>query len=207
MLTSTFTDDDHSDDEAIKMDAILPSLLEQMDPAEDVACLRDVVQGLAATKALRAKQLKDDMAVLKRLSAELEAAHRTNEQALKKRELTKKDHAANLAALEDEKYTVVKSMHDLEKSVASLEAQKRDLLVELEALKKAEDEEEMMPPDESVLKLSIYQSLGIDLVYENDKVVRCLVRSVNKNDITPLEINDSKFSNFYYANMLWDMCS
>ncbi|ORY42002.1 kinetochore-Ndc80 subunit Spc24 [Rhizoclosmatium globosum] len=120
----------------------------------------------------------------------------------------KQANAAKVAVLEDQQYIIGKKIHEHEKSVTSLEATKRHLLIDLEQLKAKEAAEAALPPDESLLKLNIYKSLGIDLVYnENQEVIRCLVRSVEKNGITPVEMEGAKFSDFFYSNVLWEMMS
>ncbi|KAJ3014328.1 UNVERIFIED_CONTAM: hypothetical protein HDU68_000335 [Siphonaria sp. JEL0065] len=198
---------DDFDDETIKIDTILPSLLEQLDASADVETLRDIVEGVERLDALRHKQQLDAFDVIKKLSRELEATKCAVEDAKQESNRIKDETNVKIAALERQKLMIGKAIHEEEKSLASLEARKRELLAQLEELKANEEKEAARPPDESVLKLSIYQNLGIDLVYENDKIVRCLVRSATKNDINPLEMTDTKYSNYFYANVLWSMCS
>ncbi|KAI9350655.1 Spc24 subunit of Ndc80-domain-containing protein [Obelidium mucronatum] len=205
--TSVEEEYDEDDDEAIKIDSILPSLLEQMDPAEDTACLEEAMQGIKRLEKLRTQQQTDAHDAIKKLSRELDAAKRAAADVDAASDAMKIENDARIAQLEQEKYAIGKKMHDDEKSVANLDARKRELLAQLEELTANEEAEAARPPDESELKLSIYQNLGLELVYEDGKVARCHVLSTTKQDITTLEMTDVKYSNFFYANVLWDMCS
>ncbi|KAI8614962.1 Spc24 subunit of Ndc80-domain-containing protein [Chytriomyces sp. MP71] len=184
---------------AIEVTQLLPSLLEQLSVDDDAATLRDTAAACERLRALRATQGRDAIESLRKLSRELEAAKRLQEVAQTEHADKRRAYQGRVAHLEEQKYGIAKKIHEKEKAIAMLDARKRELLAELEEVKALEEKECARPPEESVLKLSIYKSLGIDLVYEDEKPVRALVRSVDKNDIQVLEL-DPKFSRFYYAN-------
>ncbi|KAJ3392940.1 ribosome biosynthesis protein rrb1 [Entophlyctis sp. JEL0112] len=210
MVASPEAENDHNDDvatadsDAIQIEAVLAPLLAQMDPAEDCTILKDIETSTQRLAAVRKAQLDDEINALKKLSRELDAAKRAKETADAARVVNHSAHLAKVAmldgvymttgVLEDHKFSIVKKIHEDEKTVSGLDGRRRALLAELEELTLAEKAEANTPPDESVLKLAMYKNLGIDLVYEGERVVRCLVRSVNNKDIVPLEMENSSNS-------------
>ena len=57
--------------------------------------------------------------------------------------------------------------------------------------------------DETVLKLKVYRTLGIDIEPDEAGVFRkVVVRNSAKGDVHVVNI-DPRFSRFYYANYLW----
>ncbi|KAJ3283241.1 kinetochore-associated Ndc80 complex subunit spc24 [Rhizoclosmatium sp. JEL0117] len=188
--------------------SLLSAVAAQLDGDDESASLQSALATAKKTVDARANQKKDAAESLRQLSLALENAKTAANEAAAQRTLTKQENAAKVAVLEDQQYIIGKKIHEHEKSVTSLEATKRHLLIDLEQLKAKEAAEAALPPDESLLKLNIYKSLGIDLVYnENQEVIRCLVRSVEKNGITPVEMEGAKFSDFFYSNVLWEMMS
>ncbi|KAJ3093613.1 kinetochore-associated Ndc80 complex subunit spc24 [Physocladia obscura] len=204
--TTTTTNSDANDDvDSFQIDTVLSTLLTQLDAAEDAVVLSEISAAEKTLLDLRRAQSDDALNLLKNLSRELEAAKRAKEAAEAARIVNQNAHNLQMSVLENEKFGMAKKIHEEEKSLAALEARKRELTAELEELQIREEAEAARPPDESILKLAIYKNLGIDLVYEDGQIVRCLVRSVDKKDISVLELQDTKYSNFFYSNILWTM--
>ncbi|KAJ3258029.1 kinetochore-associated Ndc80 complex subunit spc24 [Chytriomyces hyalinus] len=195
---------DHDTESAFE--SIVPHLLEQLDVLEDAASLSSYLSTLNTLTHEREAAKQDAMDTLKRLSLSLEKAKRETEAAQAAHAAHKHANHVELASIEDARFRIAKQIQAEEKSISTLESRRAALLSELEALKAEEELEASRPPDESVLKLNMYKSLGIDLVYENDTIVRCHVRSVKKNDIMPLDLS-VHYSRYFYANILWEMCS
>ena len=133
------------------------------------------------------------------------------------RELQKAKFMSNVERLETEESELKSCIQDSNGSIQSLSLEIESLQRELAILEREERIESEAPPNQEMyvialtkfsVKLSIYRSLGIDLL-ENatgDAFTQCQIRSSPKNDIHTLDF-DPKFSRFFYANLLWDMCT
>ncbi|KAJ3332796.1 kinetochore-associated Ndc80 complex subunit spc24 [Blyttiomyces sp. JEL0837] len=198
--------DNNSNKDTEDSGQLLTGLLKCLEPSNDIANLNEIDAYIAQTNEIRGRQLADALDVLKKTNRELETLKR---QAIKaEHDRDEEGHKVRMSNFEAQKYVHARGLQDEEKIVESLESKRRELLNELAVVKLEEASEDNRPPDETILKLSVYKQLGIDTVEdENGKIVRCIVQSVGKNDITPLELNDEKYSSFFYANILWEMCS
>ena len=57
--------------------------------------------------------------------------------------------------------------------------------------------------DETVLKLKVYRTLGIDVEADAAGVFnKAVVRSAKRGDVHVVDV-DPRFSRFYYANYFW----
>ncbi|KAJ1551736.1 hypothetical protein HK405_013941 [Cladochytrium tenue] len=113
-----------------------------------------------------------------------------------------------MAALDARRFDAARGLHDEDAATDALEARIRAVAADLADLADLEAREDARPPDESTGKLAIYTSLGITLVRDPNGVLRrCHVQSHESNDIAPVDFDDPKCSRFYYANLIWDLCS
>ncbi|TPX68602.1 hypothetical protein SpCBS45565_g03004 [Spizellomyces sp. 'palustris'] len=110
---------------------------------------------------------------------------------------------------EDARATLKALSRQLQLAKENAERPKRELELqnELAVLEREERTEAEMPPTEQRLKLELFRSLGIELQRSDvGEFTKCKVRCYPRHDIQILEFED-KFSRYFYANMLWDMCS
>ncbi|KND03755.1 uncharacterized protein SPPG_01210 [Spizellomyces punctatus DAOM BR117] len=185
--------------------ALAYTLMEGMNPSQDAALIRSIDDMMRKTEDERTKVAEDARATLKALSRQLQLAKENAERP--KRELEVHQHADRMVTLDREKYTVARNIADIDATIESLECQLSQLQNELVVLEREERTEAEMPPTEQRLKLELFRSLGIELQRSDaGEFTKCKVRCYPRHDIQILEFED-KFSRYFYANMLWDMCS
>ena len=118
-------------------------------------------------------------------------------------------HATRIVELDTQKFRIAKAASDLEIESERLEAELEGLKGRLQELDlqgvegddaaRAKRESE----DETVLKLKVYRTLGIDIEPDAAGSVRkAVIRSSKRGDVHVVNI-DPKFSRFYYANYFW----
>ena len=120
-------------------------------------------------------------------------------------------HASHIVELDTQKFRIAKAASDLEIESERLEAELEGLKGRLQELDlqgvdgdgsvaaKARREEE----DETVLKLKVYRTLGIDVEPDaGGQFTKAVVRNSARGDVHVVNI-DPKFSRFYYANYFW----
>ncbi|KAI8854317.1 Spc24 subunit of Ndc80-domain-containing protein, partial [Chytridium lagenaria] len=186
---------------------ILPIILAQLDPTEDLTIISDIKRTLLTTEKLRQKTSNDTMDLLRSLSRDIDGVKRETGQM--NRFVAEKEHRNRLALLDSKKFSTAKEIQDIHEIVEHLEEEKRQLTKELVELQKLENEEFRRKPDENGLRLQIFTQLGITAVVDDvtGNITKCLVSSSYKNEMTLIDINDETYSKYYYANVLWDMCS
>ncbi|KAJ3192237.1 kinetochore-associated Ndc80 complex subunit spc24 [Irineochytrium annulatum] len=183
----------------------LPTILAHLDPTDDVRVLGSIRANIRSAEELRARQCQDGLELLKKLGRDCDAAKRSAHRP--NRAIEAEEHQRRMAALDNDKYSKAKGIRGLEEELERLEARRRELASELAKVAEQEKKYDEMPPPDDAVKLTIYKNLGIHLITDdNDKVVECRVHSQFKNDVETLQVND-KFSRFFYANSLWEMCS
>jgi len=172
------------------------------DPSGDVDAVHRIAETMRQTEEIRKQGKEESLGVLRALSRKLEIAKTAA--ARPPGAPDEHTHTQNMVALDREKFALAKNINELEQGVSSLVAGLQQVKDEIVALE-AEEAEEEVPPDQTVLKLQICRSLGIELVedaFGNYTKVR--ICSSPRNDIHTLIIDD-KYSRFFYANYLWGM--
>ncbi|RUP47543.1 Spc24 subunit of Ndc80-domain-containing protein [Jimgerdemannia flammicorona] len=182
--------------------ALIQQTVAMFNPSGDVEAVHRISETMRQTEEIRKKSRQESQGVLRALSRKLESVKSgatrppgvADEHA----------HAARMVGLDREKFALAKGINELEQNLSSLEAGLQQIRDEIAALE-AEDAEEEVPPDQTVLKLQIYRSLGIELVEDAvGNYTKARIRSFPRNDIHTLVIDD-KYSRFFYANYLWGM--
>ncbi|KAI9747103.1 MAG: kinetochore-associated Ndc80 complex subunit spc24 [Lichina confinis] len=119
------------------------------------------------------------------------------------------EHASRILELDTQKFRIAKSAADLEIESERLQQEfdsLRTRLIELEMqgleggeLERGKRELE----DETILKLKVYRSLGIEVESDGAGSYRkAVIRSTHKGDVHVVNI-DSTFSKHFYANYFW----
>ncbi|KAJ3414982.1 hypothetical protein HDV05_005813 [Chytridiales sp. JEL 0842] len=127
---------------------VLPSLFKHLDPSADIQVVKEIESVMATTHQLRQKQTMDSIDVLKKVSRDLEAAKRQLQSS--NRTAEEESHRTRMATLDTQKFQTAKGIQDEEKTIESLEVRYRELMGELEEVKRLEKEEEERGAEESV---------------------------------------------------------
>ncbi|KAI9867474.1 MAG: kinetochore-associated Ndc80 complex subunit spc24 [Trichoglossum hirsutum] len=155
----------------------------------------------------RDKRLRDAEHALKKLSRQLATLENHHAETLSSH--SSADHASQILALDTQKFRVAKTATDLEIEGERLEQELEALKMKLSELEDqgvegGEGERGRRElEDETLLRLKIYRSLGIDLE-SNDvgSYTKAVIRSNQKGDVHVVNI-DPKFSRHFYANYFW----
>ncbi|KAJ3035223.1 kinetochore-associated Ndc80 complex subunit spc24 [Rhizophlyctis rosea] len=180
------------------------TLTDNLNGPQDAAKIRSIHSYLARAQDARAKEVNDIQGLLKALSRQLEIAKESADRPA--RELSATQYVQRMANLDNERASVAKDLAEGEASMGALEDELRRLEEEREAWMREMEKDANLPPDEQILKLQIYRSLGIEFE-KNESGAFCkgIVRSTKSKDIHTYDL-DPKYSNFFYANVLWDLC-
>lgn len=76
--------------------------------------------------------------------------------------------------------------------------------LEIQGVEGAEIKEGGAVDDEVLLRLKVYRSLGIEIERDGDKWGRVVVRNDRKGDVHVVNVDNRKFSRFWYANYFWE---
>ncbi|KAK9477899.1 Spc24 subunit of Ndc80-domain-containing protein [Lipomyces japonicus] len=183
---------------------LLSSTLSNFQIAPDVQALsriNDHIRILKSARDIERDQLHD---ILRSLSRRLELAKQAASAA--PASPSGKSHTERILQLDREKFSLAKTINDLESAYHSAESMLARLTDELERVK-TEDvmADTSAQQDSTILLLKVYRSLGISL--EDNGMggyAKAIVRSQQNNDIHVLSL-DKSYSNFFIANYLWDM--
>ncbi|KAF1811853.1 Spc24-domain-containing protein [Eremomyces bilateralis CBS 781.70] len=164
------------------------------------------LSALSATRQVRLQSLQSDLSHLSRHLSKLSSQHQLTVSSHNPSE-----YSAEILRLDAEKFRVAKQANDLEIESERLELELENLKSQLNDLdaQGIEGGAEAMRPrdeteDETVLKLKVYRSLGIDA--EPDTATgqynKAVIRNTAKGDVHVVNI-DTKFSRYFYANYFW----
>ncbi|MCJ1333326.1 kinetochore-associated Ndc80 complex subunit spc24 [Thelotrema lepadinum] len=171
-----------------------------------IARINESLSDIHETRDLRKSEAES---ALKKLSRTHNLLNSQHAEALSSHSST--IHASHIVELDTQKFRIAKAASDLEIESERLEAELEGLKGRLQALDlqgvegdgsavaRARREGE----DETVLKLKVYRTLGIDV--EPDaagQFAKAVVRNSARGDVHVVNI-DPKFSRFYYANYFW----
>ncbi|KAI9718554.1 MAG: kinetochore-associated Ndc80 complex subunit spc24 [Candelaria pacifica] len=119
------------------------------------------------------------------------------------------DHASQILSLDTQKFRIAKTASDLEIEGERLEQELEGLKgklqeLEMQGVEGGEGERGKRElEDETLLKLKVYRSLGIDIESDNaGNYNKAVIRNDKKGDVHVVNI-DPKFSRFFYANYFW----
>ncbi|KAK9462254.1 Spc24 subunit of Ndc80-domain-containing protein [Lipomyces oligophaga] len=162
--------------------------------------ISDHIRILNDARTLEQEQWID---VLRALSRHLELSKAAAE-AQETRE--KSTHTDTLISLDREKFTLAKSINELEASLHDGELTLNRLLEESVRLQTDEDLFDTSPNHDSVvLLLKLYRSLGLSLEpNQTGGYSKVIVRSLDNTDMHVLSL-ERNYSLFFTANFLWEM--
>lgn len=171
----------------------------------DIQAIRRVNDTLGAFKGIREKQYEDSHAVLKTLTRRLEISNSTDndEQVLKKKEA----YAHKMIALDREKFSLAKTINELE----GLTQARENTVQQLKMEKTSSGDTEVLgarnnaAEDAVHLRLRIYRDLGVELE-ENDhgEPEAITARSLSKKSVRKVTVETSG-TRFFYSNYLWEL--
>lgn len=170
---------------------------------DDIGAISRINESLQAARTQRQRRRQESRAILLDLSRSLESV---KNQYKATQESVEIDHGTRMNALDREKFTLAKGINDLETATHTLESQLSKLQDELTQL----DVSPATLPDafendeSTVLKLSVYRDLGIQLKEEGGVYKKAIVRSANGKDVHIVALESNGRS---YADHLWELCS
>ncbi|KAI9811862.1 MAG: kinetochore-associated Ndc80 complex subunit spc24 [Pycnora praestabilis] len=173
----------------------------------DKFALGRINESLSTLKQARDLRVREAESAVKKLSRNLSTLQSHHSETLSTHNPA--DHASQILSLDTQKFRIAKTASDLE-----IEGERFEQ--ELDGLKSKLQELEMQGveggeaergkrelEDETLLKLKVYRSLGIDV--ESDQAGnyhKAIIRNNQKGDVHVVNI-DPKFSRFFYANYFW----
>jgi hypothetical protein len=128
--------------------------------------------------------------------------------------LSVEKHEERMACIEKEEFIHAKAIRELEQEIESLETMIQSTQQQYQAIKKANMEP--IEPSETELRLRIYRSFGVSVVEtptlsdsspNSEPMQKIRIRPSSLNDIHTLVIDRSKYTDFFYTNYVWEMCS
>ncbi|KAI4155959.1 MAG: hypothetical protein LQ340_000626 [Diploschistes diacapsis] len=175
--------------------------------APDKAAVARINEALGDIHTTRDLRIREAESALKKLSRthNLLSSHHTETLASH----SSATHASHIVELDTQKFRIAKAASDLEIESDRLEAELDGLKSRLQELDlqgvEGDDtaRQKREGEDETVLKLKVYRTLGIDIeLEEGGKVGKAVVRNARRGDVHVVHV-DPKFSRFYYANYFW----
>ncbi|KAK9386867.1 Spc24 subunit of Ndc80-domain-containing protein, partial [Lipomyces mesembrius] len=187
--------------------SLLSSTVSNFQITPDVQAISRISDHIRILKSARDLERDQMLDILRSLSRRLELAKTA---ATVPSSPTRRSHTEKILELDREKFSLAKTINELESAYHASEGTLTRLNEELERVKNedvmAEASSAQQDPTISFrLLLKIYRSLGISL--EDDGMggyAKAIVRSHQNNDIHVLSL-DKAYSNFFIANYLWDM--
>lgn len=185
---------------------LLKSTIENFEIDEDLQTFDRIEESKKRLKEKKDRKTEESRDVLRSLSRRLELAKSSAEDS--KNSSAQKEAAEETMRLEREKFSLAKSINDLESDYASNYATLEKLKDELELLNNQDVVETVSPyvEDSTVLKLKLYRSLGIWFEGEDENIEntnKALVQSTDTNNVHMIHL-DQKYSNHFVANYLWE---
>jgi kinetochore protein Spc24 len=185
---------------------LLKSTVDNFEIDEDVQTFDRIDESKKRLREKRERKLDESRDVLKSLSRRLELAKQSAEES--KNSAAQKEAAEETMRLEREKFSLAKSINDLESDYASNYATLEKLKDEQEYLNNQDVEETVSPyvEDSTILKLKLYRSLGIWFEGEDENIEstnKALVQSTQTSNVHMIHL-DQKYSNHFVANYLWE---
>ncbi|KAI9731161.1 MAG: kinetochore-associated Ndc80 complex subunit spc24 [Cirrosporium novae-zelandiae] len=174
----------------------------------DRLALGRITESLSALQQARDLRVREAESALRKLSRNLSTLESHHNETVTNHDNSQ--HATQIVELDTQKFRIAKAASDLEIEAERLEQELQGLKERLQDLEiqgvegdeSARAVREM--EDATILKLKVYRSLGIDV--EADKAgnfSKAVIRNTQKGDVHVVNI-DPKFSNFFYANYLWN---
>ncbi|KAF9431809.1 hypothetical protein BGZ76_011674 [Entomortierella beljakovae] len=216
---------------------IIPLILEVASQFQrsgpDVQNIQKAIQDIRETETVRRENINDSRSLLQKMSRDLQLSRSKGSRKHIDPESLK--HDTQMYEMDKKKFSIAKSIQNLDQDIASLEAEVQQLRyqsLELDSTYKSNgttngmnnDEYGMLRDDEpvpddtmeilddtahatAVLRLQLYRGLGIEML-ENDlgAYTKARIRSNARNDVRLVKFDD-KLSPYFQTNLIWDFAS
>ncbi|KAK4458303.1 Spc24 subunit of Ndc80-domain-containing protein [Cladorrhinum samala] len=173
----------------------------------DKLAVSRISESLSTLNQARDLRLREAETSLKKLSRTLSTLSSQHNELVSSH--SSSAHASEISRLDTQKFRIAKGVSDLEMETERLQSQLQELRGRLEELEiqgvdGAEIKEGGAVDDEVLLRLKVYRSLGIEIERDGDKWGRVVVRNDRKGDVHVVNVDNRKFSRFWYANYFWE---
>ncbi|TKA65856.1 hypothetical protein B0A49_08436 [Cryomyces minteri] len=187
---------------------LIAHTLSNFNTAPDRAYLSRIHSSLSTLQEARQLRVSAAEQALKQLSRQLSTVE--SQHALTVGAHNPTLHASEILALDTQKFRIAKAASDLEIEGERLEAELASLRSQLDSLEAQGIEGSPAAnaagdlEDETILRLRVYRSLGIDVERdrESGSFNKAVVRNREKGDVHVVNV-DPKFSRFFYAEYFW----
>ncbi|KAI9885734.1 MAG: kinetochore-associated Ndc80 complex subunit spc24 [Watsoniomyces obsoletus] len=173
----------------------------------DKNALGRINDSLSTLQQARDLRLREAESALKRLCRNLASQQSHHQETVASHNSS--EHASRILALDTQKFRIAKSASDLEVEGERLEQEldnlkARLLELEMQGVEGGEVERGKRElEDETILKLKVYRSLGIEVESDDTgNYTKAVIRNPRKGDVHVVNI-DPKFSRFFYASYFW----
>ncbi|KAL3898896.1 MAG: hypothetical protein SGCHY_002422 [Lobulomycetales sp.] len=205
--------DELEEDQVFQIGSHMPSLLAQLDASTDLLLLKDIDSTILSTNDLRSKKLQAAMDTARALERSI-ASQRQSAERYHAKETRLQEHNAQMAQLERDRLADESACSDLRDSVSQLQFSLSRAQEALRSLDAQVEAESSLPPDETLLKLKLARGLGVSLIEapvdgESSglrRYVKAHVVSESRGQVANVDFDDARYSPFYYANLLWELC-
>ncbi|KAK4226330.1 Spc24 subunit of Ndc80-domain-containing protein [Podospora fimiseda] len=175
----------------------------------DKTCVSRISESLSTLQQARDLRLREAESSLKRLSRQLSTLSSQHQELVSSH--SSSAHASQISKLDTQKFRVAKNVSDLEMETERLQTQLAEFNARLEELEmQGVDGEDSgtggQLDDEVLLRLKVYRSLGIEIERDGkgDTWNKVVVRNDRRGDVHVVNVDNRKFSRFWYANYFWD---
>lgn len=177
--------------------------------APDKDSLSRVTESLHLLASARQQRIDDQASVLSALSRRLNNLKSQHSYEEERHDAGK--HAAEMLKMDTEKFRIAKGVNDAEIESERLSGELAALKQQLQTLEKegveggargGRNEEQQ---DATVLKLSFYRSLGIDISQDasTGEYNRAVIRNSTRGDVNVVNV-DGTMGTSFYSNMFWN---
>ncbi|EPS43483.1 hypothetical protein H072_2508 [Dactylellina haptotyla CBS 200.50] len=169
---------------------------------ERIATVNENVQTLAK---LRKDELDKTRAELRALSRILESQRSSAEASLAL--AAKREHAKTILDLDKQKFALAKNVTELEKSNHLMEANLAKMKDEYETLELESPMQSntALSEDETILRLKIYRSFGIDLREDGaGGYSSAIINKKDQGDVAMIKLDNRKLKRSTYTDFFWN---
>lgn len=115
-------------------------------------------------------------------------------------------HAEEMSTLERERFTLAKSINDLESSLVQYESVLTTQKSTLQQLRQENTAGVKELASRLDLEWNLYKQLGVDWLGTDDQgALKCRVMDAAHNDIHIVRLDDAKMTSVEQANLLWSI--
>ncbi|KAK6512755.1 kinetochore-associated Ndc80 complex subunit spc24 [Arthrobotrys conoides] len=180
------------------------SVLEAFHIQSDIERLATINENAQTLQKLRKTELDETRAALRSLSRSLDAAKSSVEASLAV--AAKREHAKTILDLDKQKFALAKNVTELEKSNHLMEANLAKMKDEYEGLdlESPMQSNTALSEDETILRLKIYRSFGIELKEDGaGGYSSAIINKKDQGDVAMIKL-DSRLKRSTYTDFFWD---